>query len=70
MCAPEIGFAVSQLCSVMSMPSKQAFELALGTLKWLTAHADIGLQFNDRRTTAIPDHIFGAHDLATSTALV
>jgi hypothetical protein len=63
MCAPEIGFAVSQLCSVMSMPSRQAYELALGTLKWLTAHADIGIQFNDRRTTAIPDHSFGAHDL-------
>jgi hypothetical protein len=30
MCAPEIGFAVSQLCSVMSMPSRQAYELSPG----------------------------------------
>jgi hypothetical protein len=31
----EISYAASQITSVMAMPSKVAWEAALGTLRWL-----------------------------------
>jgi hypothetical protein len=35
MCMVEISYAASQITSVMAMPSKVAWEAALGTLRWL-----------------------------------
>lgn len=49
----EVSFAASQITSVMSMPSKIAWEAALGTLKWLVEHSDRGILYRERCTEYI-----------------
>jgi hypothetical protein len=43
---PGIDFAAAQASSVMSMPSKIAWEAMLGCLKYLTLHPHDGIQFH------------------------
>eukprot|EP01047_Picozoa_sp_COSAG01_P086238 COSAG01_NODE_19302_length_1018_cov_2.107726_1_plen_254_part_00 len=43
---PGIDFAAAQASSVMSMPSRIAWETMLGTLKYLTLHPNDGIKFH------------------------
>ena len=45
-CYPEISQGVSQLCSVMSKPSPEAFNCALHMIKYLYCNRDRGICFN------------------------
>jgi hypothetical protein len=60
---PKRKHALSQLCSVMSKPSEKAWNLALHTLKWLSANASVGLQYNTARVTGYDNMQFAPAEL-------
>ena len=65
-CHAEISFAASQVTSVMSMPSKVAWDAALGTLRWLVEHCDQGLLYREQYSETIVSRD-GVHQLDART---
>ena len=47
-CYPEISQGLSQLCSVMSKPSQEAYDAALHMISYVYGQRDRGIQFNSK----------------------
>jgi hypothetical protein len=47
-CYPEIAQGLSQLCSVMSKPSPEAYDAALHMIKYVYEQKDRGIRFNNK----------------------
>ena len=47
-CFPELSQGLSQLCSVMSMPSQEAYDAALHMISYVYSQKDRGIRFNSK----------------------